>query len=112
MIQTLAYNLIGIVLTWFAFCTGLWVICLLYSAFTYRSKVIQLQSICGGLGLQSHYLVDEKFNSYYVESNHVFGSNDLINKISKLQMNKYYQITIYGFDSPITKVKLIDIKSC
>jgi len=111
MILTIA-KLIGIsaiktFLFWLVICTIGFAINEIYSYVTVRTKIIKLKSI-----VNARAIIDEDHNAYNIMSNHLLGCSDLHNKISKLKIESYYTIKIYGIESPFTKINLIDIKSC
>ena len=112
LIKTFGYNCLGLVLTWFALSISIWIGSVIYSFATCRYKKITLGSIGRGYGLRTYYLVDTESNYYFVEANHLLGTNDLLKKVNGLSIGLDYQVKIYGFDSQVTRIKLIDLKPC
>ena len=105
-------NLIGFVLTWTCIFTGLWVPILIYSLVTCRYKKIKIYSISKGYGITSSYLVDTNLVHYYLDTNHILGSKNLIDKMHGLSIGSDYIVKIYSFDTNWTKIKLIDFTPC
>ena len=91
------YNLIG-----FLFIIVYWILIQIYILITCRTKIVKIKSIVDGFGLYGHYLIDSNSNYYYIQSN-------LMDKIINLKLNSYYEIKIYGFNSKITTLNIIDI---
>lgn len=101
LIGLYAYYILGL---WIGVCVGGFGLSHLYAYATMRTKIIKVRSV-----VMSRMIIDEDLNVYNVLSNHILGCDGLQSKIFKMKIGSYYKIKIYGFDSPLTQVNVIEL---
>lgn len=106
MITTILLYIAKAYLIWVLLCVLLFVLDQLYGYLTVRTVIIQLRSIVSG-----RIIIDSELNDYNILTNHILGCNNLHSKILKLRIDSCYKIKIYGYNTPLTKVNLIDIEN-